>query len=466
MTNEEICYLDLVEIGQRIRARKLSSVDVTRSLLDRIEQLDPYLKSYATVARETALEEAARADEEIAGGEHRGPLHGVPVAVKDLCRTKGIVTAVGMSIYKNYVPDRDATVVARLRSAGAVLVGKLQMTEGAFSTHHATIASPVNPWSAAHWSGVSSSGSGVATAAGLCYGALGSDTLGSIRFPCTMNGITGLKPTWGRVSRAGVFALAETMDHIGPMTRSAIDAAAMLGAIAGPDADDSTAAQNPVPDYLAELERGVRGVCIGIDKRLIDSGADADMARVANEAAETFAKLGAQIREITCPPLDDIARDAVTLCATEAAVTHETTYPSRATEYGSVLTALIENGRSVDGLTLAKVIERRAMFSGKLAALFRDIDLLLLPAMNEAAPTIESLVKRVAEPEARVGRIRFTAPFNMSGNPCLTLPGGMTASGLPVGFQLIGRHFEEALALRAGHAFQQATDWHRRHPSL
>lgn len=466
MTHEEICYVDLVEIGRRIRARKLTSIEVTQALLDRIGQLDSYLKSYAFVARDTALEQAARADQEITRGESRGPLHGVPVAVKDLCRTQGMVTAVGMSIYKNYVPERDATVVARLKDAGAVLLGKLQMTEGAFSAHHATIAPPVNPWSAAHWSGVSSSGSGVATAAGLCYGALGSDTLGSIRFPCTMNGITGLKPTWGRVSRAGVFALAETMDHIGPMTRSAADAAAMLGAIAGPDLDDPTAAHIPVPDYLGELEQGVRGVRIGVDKQLIDSAADADMARVANEAAATFARLGAQVRDVACPTLDDIARDAVNLCATEAAVTHEKTYPSRATEYGSVLSALIETGRSVDGLTLAKTIEHRAVFSGKVATLFRGIDLLLLPAMNEAAPTIESLATRVADPEARVGRIRFTAPFDMSGSPCLTLPGGMTAGGFPVGFQLIGRHFEEAVVLRAGHAFQSLTDWHRRRPKL
>ncbi|HLF23530.1 MAG TPA: amidase, partial [Burkholderiales bacterium] len=394
----------------------------------------------------------------------RGPLHGVPVAVKDLCRTQGIVTAVGMSIYKDYVPDRDATVVARLKNAGAVLLGKLQMTEGAFSAHHASIAAPVNPWSAAHWSGVSSSGSGVATAAGLCYGALGSDTLGSIRFPSTMNGITGLKPTWGRVSRAGVFALAETMDHIGPMARSSADCAAMLGAIAGPDPDDSTAAQVPVPDYVAELELGVRGLRIGIDRELIAAGTDSDMARVANDAAATFERLGVQVRDIVCPPLDDVARDAVTLCATEAAVAHTDTFPSRAAEYGPVLRKLLEAGRAVDGLTLANVVERRVLFSGKLAALFRDIDLLLLPAMNEAAPTIASLATRVADPEARIARIRFTAPFDMSGSPCLTLPGGQTADGLPVGFQLIGRHFEEALVLRAGHAFQQATEWHKRRP--
>jgi amidase len=466
MTQEELCYLDLIDVGRRIRGRDLSSVEATRALLDRISRIDGRLKSYARVVSDIALAQAAEADREIARGDNRGPLHGVPVAVKDLYRTKGIVTAVGMSIYKDYVPERDATVVARLKNAGAVLLGKLQMTEGAFSAHHATIAPPVNPWGEALWSGVSSSGSGVATAAGLCYGSLGSDTLGSIRFPCTVNGITGLKPTWGRVSRAGVFGLADTMDHVGPMTRTAADAAAMLGAIAGPDPDDPTAAQEPVPDYLTELNGDVRKLRIGIDRKLVAGGADDTMARVAEEACAVFSRLGVTVRDVVCPPLDDMARDAVTLCAVETAVTHEPTFPSRAAEYGPVLTGLIETGRRVDGLTLAKVVERRTVFSGRLAALFRDIDFLLLPAMNEAAPTIASLATRVADPEARIGRIRFTAPFDMSGSPCLTLPGGTTADGVPAGFQLIGRQFEEALVLRAGHAFQQATDWHRRHPDL
>lgn len=466
MAGEELCYLDLVDIGRRIRARELSSVEVTRAQLERIARLEPRLKSYATLTPEIALAQAVRADEEIARGVDRGALHGVPIAVKDLYRTQGIVTAVGMSIYKDYVPDRDATVIARLKNAGAVLLGKLRMTEGAFSAHASSIEPPVNPWSAAHWSGVSSSGSGVATAAGLCYAALGSDTLGSIRFPCTVNGITGLKPTWGRVSRAGVFALAETMDHVGPMTRSAADCAAMLGVIAGPDADDPTAAQVPVPDYLADLDTNVRGLRIGFDRRLIGGSADRDMARVADEAGKLFVRLGAVLRDVALPPLDDIVRDAVTLCAVEAAVAHEATFPARGAEYGPVLTRLIETGRQVNGVTLAKVLERRALFSGKLAALFRDVDLLLLPAMNEAAPTIASMATRVADPEARIGRFRFTAPFNLTGSPCLVLPGGHTAEGFPVGFQLIARHFEEALALRAGHAFQQATGWHRRHPSL
>src|SRR6185436_20321849 len=263
----------------------------------------------------------------------RGPLHGVPIAVKDLCNTAGIATAAGMAIHKNHVPARDATVVARLKAAGAVLLGKLQMTEGAMSTHHPSIAPPVNPWGEALWPGVSSSGSGVATAAGLCFGSLGSDTLGSIRFPSAMNGLTGLKPTWGRVSRAGVFALAESLDHIGPMTRSAADAAAMLGAIAGVDPDDPTALQDPVPDYLANIGRGVREIRIGIDRALNAAGADQDMVRVSEEACAALARLGAVVRDVAFPSPDEVARDAVLLCAIEAAVAHEATYPSRAAEY-------------------------------------------------------------------------------------------------------------------------------------
>lgn len=464
MNLSDLCFLGLVEVGQRIQSRQASSVEVTRALLERIAQLDGQLRSYATVTPDRALQAAREADREIARGLYRSRLHGVPIAVKDLCHTRGIVTAAGMTIYSNFVPERDATVVSRLKAAGAVPVGKLQMTEGAMSVHHPSIQPPVNPWSAAHWTGVSSSGSGVATAAGLCYGSLGSDTLGSIRFPSSMNGITGLKPTWGRVSRAGVFALAESMDHIGPMTRSAIDAAALLGVIAGADPDDPTAVQDSVPDYLAEIDGGVRGLRIGIDRGLIAAGADDDVMRVTEEACATFASLGADIRDVVFPAPDQIVRDAVLLCAVEAAVAHEATFPARAGEYGPVLAGLLETGRKADGLTLAKILQRRHAFSGHLAALFGDIDLLLMPVMNTAAPTLAFLAETMNDPEARYARVRFTAPFDMSGSPALTLPGGATAEGVPVGFQIVGRHLDEATILRAGHAFQQMTRWHARRP--
>jgi amidase len=466
MTRDDLCDLDLVEVGRRIGAGTLTSVELTRATLERIAALDASLHSYAVLTAEAALAAAERADRETAQGRTRGPLHGVPLAVKDLCNTQGIVTAAGTTIFANNVPAQDATVVARLKAAGAVLLGKLQMTEGAFSAHHPSIAAPVNPWSAAHWTGVSSSGSGVATAAGLCFGSLGTDTLGSIRFPSTMNGLSGLKPTWGRVSRAGIFPLAETMDHVGPMTRSAADAAAMLGAIAGADPDDPTAAQHPVPDYLAALEDGIQGLRVGIDRALTESASDADMARVTADAAAVLAGCGATLCEIAVPALDAIVRDAVLLCAVEAAAAHEATFPARAAEYGPVLTGLLELGRKLDGLAVAKIHQRRREFGGRLAALLGEVDVLLLPAMDIAAPTLAYMAAHRNDAEARYARVRFTAPFDMTGSPCLTLPGGQSGAGLPVGFQLVGRHFDEATLLRAGHAFQQASDWHRRRPPL
>ena len=234
MTAHDLHYSELVEVGRRIQKRDLSAVQVTQAQLDRIARLDGKLKSYAHVMASSALEQARLADKEIAGGKVRGALHGVPIAVKDLCWTSDAPTAAGMKIHRDNRPSEDATVVARFREAGAVILGKLQLTEGAYADHHPEIDPPKNPWDATLWSGASSSGSGVATAAGLCYGSLGSDTGGSIRFPSAANGVTGLKPTWGRVSRYGVFELAATLDHIGPMARSAVDCGAILGVIAGP----------------------------------------------------------------------------------------------------------------------------------------------------------------------------------------------------------------------------------------
>ena len=353
-----------------------------------------------------------------------------------------------------------------LREAGAVLLGKLQLTEGAFGAHHPAIDPPVNPWSAAHWTGVSSSGSGVATAVGLCYGSLG-QRHGWLH-PLSLNYERrhGLKPTWGRVSRAGVFALAESMDHIGPMTRSAADAAAMLGAIAGADADDPTASHEPVPDYLGVIGQGVREVRVGIDRALIAAGADVDMVRATEEAARILAQIGARILQVSFPSPDAVVRDWIPLCAVEAAVAHEATYPARAAEYGPLLAGLLQTGRSLDGRAVAKMLLRRETFCSQLNALFSGIDLLIVPVMNVAAPTLADLAAAGRAPPAIEARLRFTAPFDMSGHPTLTLPGGTTHDGLPVGFQIVGRPMEEALILRAGHAFQQATSWHRRRPPI
>lgn len=248
--NAELHYLELLELAGSLRKREVSSVEATKAQLERIACLDPHLASYALVTADEAMASAAAADAEIAAGKYRGPMHGVPVGVKDLFYTKGIRTSGGMAVHRNFIPAEDATAVARLRQAGAVILGKLQMTEGAYSDHHPSVIPPKNPWNPEYWTGISSSGSATATAAGLCYGSLASDTGGSIRWPCAANGLTGIKPTWGRVSRYGTFELAPSLDHIGTIARSAADAAALLGAIAGYDSRDPTTLLNPVPDFF------------------------------------------------------------------------------------------------------------------------------------------------------------------------------------------------------------------------
>ncbi len=459
-------YLELLDIARRIQAREISSVDATKAQLARIQKLDAKLKSYATLMADSALADASRADAEIAKGEIRGPLHGAPIAVKDLCWTKGVPTAAGMTIHADFKPDQDATVVKRLRAAGAVIMGKLQLTEGAYADHHPKIAIPVNPWNAAHWSGASSSGSGVATAAGLCYGSLGSDTGGSIRFPSAANGLTGIKPTWGRVSRFGVFELAATLDHIGPMARSAADAGALLGAIAGADANDPTAVQLPVPNYLAGMTRGLRGLRIGVDTAWNSTAVDAPTRAMMAEVTKVITEQGADIREVKFPNAEQAIADWFPLCGVETAVAHEATYPSRKSEYGPGLAGLIDLGLAQSGLDYQKIVLRRRAFSGRVAALFEGIDLLLIPTTAAASPTNAQMATLATDAELLSALLRYTCPFDMTGSPTITLPGGFTVQGTPIAFQFVARHFEEDLLVRAGWHYQQATDWYRRHPAL
>jgi amidase len=466
MTTADPHYATLLEIARSLRRRAISPVELTQDLLRRIARLDPALHAYVTVTADLALAQAKAAETEIGQGQYRGPLHGVPIAVKDLCYTKGIPTAAGTVIHRGWKPGYDATVVRRLAAAGAVLLGKLQLTEGAFALHHPDVDPPRNPWNAQYWTGVSSSGSGVATAAGLCFGSLGSDTGGSIRFPSAANGIVGLKPTWGRVSRHGVFALADSLDHIGPMTRSVGDAAAMLGAIAGADPEDGTTLTAPVPDYLAEIDGGIRGVRIGIDRRYNGEGTDPEVLAAVDAAIAVLQGLGAEIQEVTVPSPQAVIQHWGELCGVETAIAHQATYPARAAEYGPALSGLIDLGRSVSGIDLMKIHHARLEFSGRLAGLFDEIDLLALPAQPVPPPTVAEVEASLAAPDGTATYLHYTAPFDMSGSPTLSLPAGFSRTGLPIGFQLAGRHLDEALLLRAGNAYEQATAWLQRHPPL
>ena len=466
MADDDIHYLELTELTRRIHAKEISPVAATQAMLDRIAALDGALHSYALVLGGSALAQARVAEAEIMRGDIRGPLHGAPIAVKDLFWVKDSPTAAGMVVQKGYRPPANATVVDKLEAAGAIILGKLQLTESAYADHHPTITPPVNPWGAEYWSGASSSGSGVATAAGLCYGSLGSDTGGSIRFPSAANGLTGLKPTWGRVSRYGAFELAATLDHVGPMTRSARDAAAMLTAIAGPDPKDPTALQAPVPDYLAGIGGGLKGVRIGVDAGWNSTGTDAATQQCLAAALQVARDLGATIHEVKFPDIAAMVEDWFPLCAVEVAVAHEATYPARKAEYGPALASLLDLGHTVTGLDYQKIVLRRNDFRGRVAALFQSIDLLLVPAQGFASPTIAKMATLGEDAGLMNALLGFTCPMDMSGSPTITLPGGFTAQNTPIAFQLVAGHLDEALLCRAGYAFQQATDWHKKHPAL
>jgi amidase len=463
---DDLHYLELTELAALIKDRKLSPIEVARAQLDRIAALDGELGSYVHVMADAAMVQAENAEAEIAAGNYRGPLHGIPIGLKDLFWTRDVPTAAGTLVHQHFRPDEDASVVRRLNEAGAVVLGKLQMTEGAYSDHHPSVTPPTNPWNADYWPGISSSGPAVATAAGLCYGALASDTGGSIRWPCAANGLTGLKPSWGRVSRHGVFELAATLDHVGTIARSAADAGAMLSVIAGPDPRDPTALLDPVPDYLAAVEQDVQGLRIGVDATWNSNGVDVATQEVLAEAITAFRALGADIVEVQFPDVRQTVADWVPNCAVEAAVAHETTYPARKDKYGPVLASVIEAGRALSGLDYQKILLRRLELRGRIAALFETVDLLITPVQPFPPLTLAAIRTLGEQPELIASLQQYTCPFDMSGHPTITLPGGFSATGLPIGFQLVAAHLQEATLVRAGAAFQRETSWHRRHPSL
>jgi amidase len=466
MGSRDLCFLPLTELSDRLRDRKISPVEATRTVLDRIRRIDPSLHAYVTVVEERALERAAEAEREIGAGRWRGPLHGVPIAVKDLCQTAGIPTTCASRLLRGWTPERSATVVERLEAAGAVLLGKLNLTEFAVAWYHPDLPVPQNPWNSSLWPGASSSGSGVATAAGLCFGSLGTDTGGSIRFPSAACGVVGLKPTYGRVSRSGVFPLGESLDHIGPITRTVTDAAAMLQVIAGHDPADPTSRREPMDDYRAALERGVNGVRVGLDERFISAGSAPEVAAAVVEAARTLERLGARLVPVNVPDVEPCLSAWTTLCAAEAAAAHARTYPSRAAEYGPGFRSFLEIGCAVRGADYAAAHFARERFAGELRGLFESIDVLACPSMPSTALPVADL-----PPDARgLGDssplLRFTAPFNMSRNPTLSLPCGRAAGGPPPSLQLVARDLGEATLLQVGVVFERATSWHEQHPPV
>ena len=462
-------FASLVDVARRIATREIQPSDLTQQMLARIAAVDGRLQSYVTVMAEQAIASARRADAEIASGRYRGPLHGVPIAAKDLCYTRGVRTMAGTKVFADFVPDYDATVVARLEAAGAVMLGKLVLCEGAFGPYYPGTQVPVNPWDATRWSGVSSSGSGVATAAGLCFASVGTDTGGSIRYPSAVNGCVGLKPTYGRVSRYGVFALAPSMDHVGPMARTVEDAAILFEAMAGADPQDPTSLPDPVPAVRAELRQGVAGLRIGFDRRYASDNVDADVAAAMDEVLATLTRLGAKVVAVNMPDVSQVGNAWFDLCYAEVVAVHASTYPSRAADYGPGMRAVLESGQKLSPVKFAEATRLRADVSASIDSMLGTVDCLVCPSMSNSARAKETDPFDEDSAETWTALVRndvHTQPFNFSGSPTLSVPCGFSADGLPLSVQFVGRKLSEAMLCRIGHAYEQATPWHMKHPPV
>ena len=466
MSDLPLHFKPITELSELLSTKALSPVELTSKMLQRIEEHDDALKSFATVMYEAAIESAKRAEQEITLGEYRGPLHGIPIAVKDLCYTKGVRTMGGAKVLKDHIPEYDATVVQKLYTAGAVLLGKLNLTEGAMGGYHPEFDIPKNPWNPDRWTGSSSSGSGVATSAGLCSASLGSDTGGSIRFPSAACGIVGIKPTWGRVSRYGVLPLAESMDHVGPMTRSVADAGIMLEAISGYDPNDPTSLPNPVPNMLEGTEKSIKDIRIGFDEDYATKDIDAEVAEAVCESVELLQELGANIHKVRLYDMDDYALSWPTICSAEAALAHAETYPSRRDSYGPWFQGWLDMGAEVTGAKYAEANQLRLACAGQLRKVFEDIDVLVCPSMS-APPHIVTPELLYGPKETRAARFqRFTAPFDYNGAPTLSVPCGLNSEGLPLSIQFVGKHLSEPLLCQIGYAYEQARSWYEIHPEI
>jgi aspartyl-tRNA(Asn)/glutamyl-tRNA(Gln) amidotransferase subunit A len=461
----------MADLGRMIATKQVSPVEVVRAHLDRIAALDPTLRAFITVCADAALEAARAAEAELMSGRAVGPLHGVPWAPKDLYSTKGVRTTGGSKILADSVPGADATVVARLARAGAILLGKLNMHEFAYGPEgiNAHYGDTRNPWSAdAHRiAGGSSSGSGAAVAAGLAPGSLGSDTGGSIRIPASLCGITGLKPTYGRVSRAGVLPLAWSMDHVGPMTRSARDCALMLGAIAGYDPADATTSVLPVPDYSAALTGDVKGVRVGVLRAHFTDGAAPDVRAAVDQAAKELERAGAVVDAVNLTQVTHVATASAAIVASEALAYHTAWMRTRAHDYQPDVRERLRLGAFVTGAHYVRSQQIRALVTREVDEALARRDVLLAPATPLAAPVLGERQTTLGDgpSDVRAALLSCTRPFNFSGHPACAAPCGFTAGGLPIGLQVVGRPFDEATVLRVVDAYQRITDWHNRRPA-
>jgi aspartyl-tRNA(Asn)/glutamyl-tRNA(Gln) amidotransferase subunit A len=466
----EPALLSLTEVAQAIAQKRVSSREVTQSCLARIAQWQPRLNAFMAIEAEEALAAADAADAALAKGHNRGALHGVPLAHKDMYYDAGKVVTCGSKIRRDWVATTTATSLQRLKDAGTIRLGSLQMVEFAYGPtgHNPHYGAVHNPWNVHHITGGSSSGSGSAVAARLTFAALGSDTGGSIRMPAHFCGVTGLKTTVGRISRAGAMPLSQSLDTVGPLARTALDCALLLGLMAGADASDPTAVGGAVPDYMAATHESLNGLKIGVPAAFYVDDLDADTARVLDETVATLKREGAQVVPVELPEQRQLTAACQFVLAVEAAAFHKRWLIERPQDYGPQVLMRLQNGLAMPAVSYLEAMRWRGPALAAHLAATAGVDAVLAPVAPAAAPTIaESDVGNSPHAEAMIQRLtRFTRPVNYLGLPSLAIPAGFTAAGLPIGMQLIGRPFGEATLLRAGAAFQRVTDFHARCPEM
>src|SRR6478672_1199232 len=466
----EPATMSLVDVANAIRDRKISSREVTQSCLDRTAKWQPRLNAFMAIEAESALAAADAADAALAKGKNSGPLHGVPLAHKDMYYDAGKVVTCGSKIRRDFVATTTSTALQRLKDAGQIRLGSLQMAEFAYGpTGHNAHYGPVhNPFGLPHVTGGSSSGSGSAVAARLTFAALGSDTGGSIRMPAHFCGVTGLKTTVGRISRAGAMPLSQSLDTVGPLAQTVEDCALLLGLMAGADPEDLTASTLPVPDYMAATKGSIKGLKIGVPTAFYVDDLDSEVARILDETIATLRKEGAEIVKVELPDQRQLTAACQLVLATEATAFHKRWMIERPQDYGAQVLMRLQNGLAIPAVSYLEAMRWRGPALSAYLAAVAGTDAVLVPVAPVPAPTIaESDVGNSPGAEAVIQRLtKFTRPINYLGLPSLAIPSGFTRGGLPVAMQLIGRSFDEAMLLRIGAAFQRATDHHAQVPKL
>jgi len=463
MDKRELCYLDIARLGQLYRSGEVSPVEATQAVLERIHALDARLNAFITVLDEPALASARVSEAEMRAGLDRGPLHGVPVSLKDLIDTAGVRTTCASPIRRDYVPQHSATVVRRLEAAGAVMVGKCNLLEFAYGIVHPEFGQSNNPWDTSRTAGGSSSGSCASVAAGMGYGSLGTDTGGSIRIPAAYCGVVGFKPTYGLVSRQGVFPLSWSLDHVGTITRSVEDAAILLRVVAGTDPLDSTSATAPVPDYRSALNGDVRGLHLGVlEQHMTSVDLRPGVAEAAAAAVSMLEKAGMRIKKIQLPSLEGADPALLLAILPEGTLVHEAWLRQRPQDYAEMTRQQLEMGALIPAIVYVRAQQYRARLLRECMAAFQDVDVLVSPTVAWEAPQEDpSLAGGDGATEAR-----RTGPFNLTGLPAISVPCGFGPAGLPLGLQITGAPFAEALVLRVAHVYEQRAGWPGRHPGL